>query len=494
MEKQEKRDKNEKLAVGDNTPFFERYFTLCKKYAERRELQDLFRKDRIREDDLVKARARLTELARELEHEEDIFWSAPPDAQAELFRDYAARFALNHFAQRVVLLILYRELSGEENSELTPLQFIETLDFTGTLTLRIQLLRQFSPDSTLLKRKVLRFERERFRHGGGLTLNPKHLELLARLLNGEEVDWSVYETVAAPAQEEAGEDEEEMPEHVGCVRAPSVTLDDVVLAPAVRERLEFFLDQHRDGTLDKLGVTKHIRFSRGMTLLFFGPPGTGKSMLAEAVAARLGREVLHVEVPKIMSRWVGETDKQIVRAFAAAKARNLVLLFDEADSLLVRRDMLFQDHDIRFVNDMLSAIEHYEGTVVLTTNMDALLDAAVERRVDMRIKFDPPTAEQREIIWQKHIRMDIPLADDINCAHLARAYEFTGGYVRNAVLNAVRKMIAGKRDTLTMADLEFGAAMERDGMFVKENRHVRVAGFAIPPAAAPGTATAARKS
>lgn len=483
--------------VAEEPAFFERYFALCEKYAKRIELQERMRKDRGRDDETAKVKEQLAELACELQQAEEMVWSEPADGQAQRFAEYAGRFGLERFAQRATLLLLYRELARGEESELPPIQLIEALDFSGAMTVRMKLLRQFAPEGALLRNKVLRVERDRFRHRGGLTLSPQHMELLSRLADDETVKWSDYGVGAESGKESGEENDEEMPERVGRVCAPSVTLDDVVLEPKMRARLELFLNQHRDGTLEKLGVTKKIRYSKGLTLLFYGPPGTGKSMLAEAAAAQLGREVLHVEVPKIMSRWVGETDKQIARAFAAAKVRNLVLLFDEADSLLTRREMLYQDHDIRFVNDMLSAIEHYEGTVILTTNMDTLLDPAVERRIDLRVKFEPPTAAQREIIWQKHIRMEVPLADDIDCAQLAREYEFTGGYVRNAALTGVRKMAADKRDMLTMADLLFGAEMERDGLFVTDHRRKRITGFTgtsktCPPAQLAASATAFR--
>ena len=457
----------------DDSAFFEGYFALCALYAKRQGMLQQLRNERRRGEERAQVAAELAELSGKLARAEEQFW---PGMQDGAFAEYARRFNFDRFAQRVVLYLLYCELAGNADPEMAPIQLIEILDFSGKMVERMKLLRNFAGDGQLIKAGAIRGDGERTARRLRLevALHPRHVDLLGKMVNGEEIDWHEYE-IECRACEEDGIDE--IPERVGRVSEPGVTLDDVVLAPELRARLEFFVDQHREGTLEKLGVTKKIRHSRGLTFLFFGPPGTGKSMLAEAVAARLGRKVLQVEVPKILSRWVGETDKQIARAFTAARANNLVLLFDEADSLLVRREMLYQDHDIRFVNDMLAAIEQYEGVVVLTTNMDTLLDPAIERRLDLRVRFDQPTVEQRQAIWQRHLRLDIALADDIDCAELARDYEFTGGYVRNAVLTAVRKMAADKRDQMTMADLRFGATMERDGLFVKDNSRVKVTGF-----------------
>lgn len=473
----------------DTTPapaFFERYFAICRKYERRLDLQNKLRLDRIQEEGVPKARQLENKWGRELAAAEEMFWNSPPDVQATAFAEYARRFELDRFSQRVVLFLLYCELMYSDSFNLTPGQLAGLLELDGMVTARLQLLRRFSPDAVLMKNRVLCKDRHRQR--GYVTLAPGQIDRLSLLAEGIQLE---KQTDCQPDEASDEERDNELPERVGSVREPTVTLDDVVLPAVVRERLLFFLDQHRDGILEKRGITRHFPNSSGLALLFYGPPGTGKSMLAEAVAARLGREVLHVEVPKIMSRWVGGTDKQIACAFAAAKEHNLVLLFDEADSLLTRREMLQQDHDIRFVNDMLSAIEKYEGTVILTTNMDTLLDPAVERRLAMRVKFEQPTTEQREAIWRKHVQMDVPQDDDIDCARLAREYEFSGGYVRNAVLTAVRKMIADKRETLTMADLVFGAEFERDGMFVKEQQRKRITGFTVPQPAI--TATAGRK-
>ncbi|HNW92848.1 MAG TPA: ATP-binding protein [bacterium] len=467
--------------------FFEEYFALCAQYARLHQVLERGARGRGAEEERTQAAALLTKV----QTREKAFWQEQSAREGYRgFAAYAARYGLEQFMQRVVLYLLYHEIANTERPEMTPKLLAELFDDSGQLVQRVRLVRQLS--RALSGQGVVRSSSERDRavlrpgERMEIALDPAHAGRLLQLIDGSEpLCWP-----AAEVRED--EEERELPERVGTLLQPAVTLDDVVLEPAVRERLLLFLDQFRDNTLDRLGVTQHIRHSRGLTLLFFGPPGTGKSMLAEAVAARLGREVLHVEVPKIMSRWVGETDKQIARAFAAAQQRNLVLLFDEADSLLTRREMLYQDHDIRFVNDMLAAIEKYPGVAVLTTNMDTLLDAAVERRVDMKIRFTAPPAELRAVIWRKTVPPSVAPADDIDYLRLAREYEYSGGYIRNAVLTAIRRMAGAQRKELTMADLIFGAEFERDGMFVRENRSPRVAGFSIPVAPT-ATGTAARR-
>ncbi len=462
--------------VREAGTFFEAYFALCADYTRRHRL--LERETRGRNDE--KEGAAAAELQRSLLAREAAFWQEYGDSEGgQRFAAYAAHFGLDRFAQRVVLYLLYHEIANGDRLEMSPRQLAELFADSARLVDRIALVRRFARDGMLVQRGILRRDEEcdmrpaRIASRSDMTLRSQHSSILTQLAAGETVHFAELPAAVTLEQELTGG----TADRVGSVLQPATTFDDVVLTPVARERLELFLGQFRDRTLEKFGVAQHIRHSTGLTLLFYGPPGTGKSMLAEAVGSYLGRDVLQVEIPKIINRWVGETDKQIDRAFAAAKASNAVLLFDEADSLLLRRDSLAQDFEIRFVNDMLAALEKHDGVVVLTTNMDTLLDPAVERRLDMKLRFEPPPAELRAAIWRKTVPPSVAAADDIDYLRLAREYVYSGGYIRNAVLTALRHMAGDRREVLTMADMLFGAEFERDGLFVKENRAVQVAGF-----------------
>ena len=215
--------------------------------------------------------------------------------------------------------------------------------------------------------------------------------------------------------------------------------EDVKLSEAAKEKVVFFLQAIKNNSLEKLGVSQRIKNGIGTAFLFFGPPGTGKSMLAEAVASYVGKKVLVVEYPKIMDRWVGTTDKNIARIFRSAEEENLVVLLDEADTLFYNRSFACQEHDIRFVNEMLQELEKFKGIIILTTNMDVLLDPALERRLSLKVKFELPSKELRLKIWQSHIPDKVKLAEGVNFEMLAAKYDFSGGNIKNAVLNAIQE-------------------------------------------------------
>jgi ATP-dependent 26S proteasome regulatory subunit len=119
---------------------------------------------------------------------------------------------------------------------------------------------------------------------------------------------------------------------------------------------------------------------------------------------------------------------------------------------------------------MLQEIERYEGEIILTTNMDTLLDPALERRVALKVRFELPDKVLREKIWLSHIPDKVSIAEDVNFAFLADQYELSGGHIKNAVFNALRRLANDNRNKLVMDDLVFGANLEKDGMFVKDNK------------------------
>jgi SpoVK/Ycf46/Vps4 family AAA+-type ATPase len=239
----------------------------------------------------------------------------------------------------------------------------------------------------------------------------------------------------------------------------------------------FFLQPTKDNGLEKLGVSQKIKRGLGTTFLFFGPPGTGKSMLADAVASYVGKKVLIVEYPKIMDRFVGDTDKNISRIFRSAEAEDLVILLDEADTLFYNRSFAIQEHDIRFVNEMLQELERFKGIIILTTNMDVLLDPALERRLSLKVKFELPSKELRSKIWQSHIPEKVTVAKGVDFDMLAAKYDFSGGNIKNAVLNSLRRVLSRDDQEITLDDLIFGAQLELDGMY-SAARKKTISGFA----------------
>ena len=230
---------------------------------------------------------------------------------------------------------------------------------------------------------------------------------------------------------------------------PRRTFDDVVLPPATRRALDQALVQIRkhDLLFGQWGLGERHESGLGLAFNFAGPPGTGKTICAEAIAHALGKRLLVVRYAELESQWAGATAKNVAAVFAAAEEAGAVLFFDEADAIAGRRftavSQGYQREANAVVNVLLRALEEFPGVVIFATNLAANFDPAFERRIRTHILFDPPGPDERERIWavQLHARKT-PLADDVDFRALAEAYPATGGDIKNAVLKAAQMAIA----------------------------------------------------
>jgi SpoVK/Ycf46/Vps4 family AAA+-type ATPase len=210
------------------------------------------------------------------------------------------------------------------------------------------------------------------------------------------------------------------------------------------------------------GFGKKFNKGRGLSALFDGDPGTGKTLSAEIIAAELGLGLYRVNVANVMSKYIGETEKNLTRVFGEARSAHAVLLFDEADSLFSKRVEVKQAND-RFanmeVNTLLQLIERYDGLVMLTTNLKTSLDSALERRLSFKISFPFPEAATRATIWRHLLPDTAPLAPDLDFDMLGDCYELSGGSIKNAVLRAAYRA-AATRTVISMALLDDAARRE----------------------------------
>jgi SpoVK/Ycf46/Vps4 family AAA+-type ATPase len=255
---------------------------------------------------------------------------------------------------------------------------------------------------------------------------------------------------------------------VGNICDPEYSMDDVVLSPGVKDEILLHLNTH--SRLLDLGVVEKVRRGRGLGMLLYGQPGTGKSMLSHAIARHLGKKVLQAGLDQIKSKWVGDTEKNISNLFKTAKENDCVLCFDEADSMLCSRNDAIRSWEISVVNMFLEEIERFNGVFIMTTNLEGRLDEALERRVALRIRLEAPDASVREQIWRKQVPSKVNCSDDINWPNLANKYSFTGGYIKNAVLSGLRHMLSRNVDRLSMDDLIFGAECELRGFLKNQAR------------------------
>jgi len=269
-----------------------------------------------------------------------------------------------------------------------------------------------------------------------------------------------------PADEEETEAPEphlREPAHLAHVIKPRYAWSDLVLAPTTREALEDALTELRHKTLmyKGWGLRKVVKKTKGISLLFAGPPGTGKTMAAEAIAHELGHPLHVVNYAQMENMWVGETEKNIERVFAKAVEDDAVLFFDEADAVFFRRGFMTAPWMNRDVNVLLSHIENFPGVVILATNLARTLDKALDRRIDIAVEFPVPDAALRRELYRRCVPKQAPLAKDVNFDALARKYPLSGGAILNVVRQAMRTALKrGRRHRITQDD--FVRAADRE--------------------------------
>ncbi len=224
---------------------------------------------------------------------------------------------------------------------------------------------------------------------------------------------------------------------------PQRTLADVVMPAQTRRTLEQALAQVRNHTLiyRNWGLGDRHTSGLGLTFNFAGPPGTGKTICAEAVANAVGMKLLVVDYAEAESMWAGETPKNIAGIFRRAAEQNAVVFFDEADAIATRRSIggtLPYNREMNLtVNVLLRELEAFNGIVIFATNLAANFDPAFERRIRTHVLFELPGPEDRARIWQLQIHpKKTPLAPDVDFKQLAERYAVSGGDIKNAVLKA----------------------------------------------------------
>ena len=224
---------------------------------------------------------------------------------------------------------------------------------------------------------------------------------------------------------------------------PRRTFDDVILPPATRQALDTALAQvtQHDLIFNQWGLGERHPTGLAMAFNFAGPPGTGKTICAEAIAHSLGRRLLLVRYAELESMWMGETPKNVAAIFRKARDEQAVLFFDEADAIAARRsasaELGQQREQNTTVSVLLQELEWYNGVVIFATNLAANFDPAFERRIRTHVLFEMPGEVERAQIWRVQVHPTrTPLAADVNFQSLAKRYEVSGGDIRNAVLKA----------------------------------------------------------
>ncbi len=234
------------------------------------------------------------------------------------------------------------------------------------------------------------------------------------------------------------------------IRRVTTTLDwqDLVLPSLSKSRLQDLLDTvvHRHQVLDQWGFNRRMNGARGVKALFAGASGTGKTMAASLIAQRLGFDLHRIEIAAVVSKYIGETEKNLDRAFNAALRANAILFIDEADALFGKRSEVKDAHD-RYANletaYLLQKMEDHDGVVILATNLRKNIDESFSRRMQFFIEFPVPDIANRERLWRGMFPPSAPVDEDVDFEFLSRQFELTGGSIRNIVLEAAFTAAAG---------------------------------------------------
>lgn len=247
--------------------------------------------------------------------------------------------------------------------------------------------------------------------------------------------------------------------------------DDLVLHPKTLQQIkeiEHWIT-HNQTLLHAWGMKKRIK--PGYRALFYGPPGTGKTLTATLLGKYTGKEVYRIDLSRVVSKYIGETEKNLSSLFDKAENKNWILFFDEADALFGKRTDIRDAHD-KYANQevayLLQRIETYKGLVILATNQRGNIDDAFIRRFQTIIHFPMPGPEERETIWRKAFPLQVVPDKDINWRQIATRYELTGAGIINVVHFCAVEVLQSQVYKLSLTQLESAIIRE----YIKEGKVV----------------------
>ncbi len=237
-----------------------------------------------------------------------------------------------------------------------------------------------------------------------------------------------------------------------------LVLDDKTLKQV--EEIKTWLD-HSDALLYDWGMARKLR--KGYRCLFYGPPGTGKTLTASLLGKYAQRDVYRIDLSLVVSKYIGETEKNLSRIFEQARHKNWILFFDEADALFGKRTNVSDSHD-RYANQevsyLLQRVEDFAGVVLLASNMKENLDDSFTRRFESIIYFPMPKPGERERIWKKGLPEKAKLAEDVDLPELAQRYEIAGGSIMNVIGFSSLQALQRGEETIRRDDILKGIRKE----------------------------------
>jgi AAA+ superfamily predicted ATPase len=323
----------------------------------------------------------------------------------------------------------------------------------GDLQHRLQLQQLFSPDHFFEQQKILWLEDVK---DGEPVMSGK------LLLGADWVDKFLFDKITAPKFS---------PEFPAKRIASQMNWDDLVLHKQTNEEILHIKTwlHHNNTLLADNNLSRKIK--PGYRALFYGPPGTGKTLTVSLLGKEFNKEVYRIDLSQVVSKYIGETEKNLEKVFSKAEYKDWILFFDEADALFGKRTNVSNAHD-RFANQevsyLLQRVEDFPGLLILASNFKANLDKAFVRRFHAMVFFPMPAAEERLMIWKKSLPQNLQLATDINLPEIAQRYELSGASILNIVqFSALRSLNRGD-DKIQHNDLLTGIRRE----FWKEEKSI----------------------
>lgn len=255
----------------------------------------------------------------------------------------------------------------------------------------------------------------------------------------------------------------------------SFVWDDLIVDDYIKRQMRYICNQikYRNVVGEEWGFFEKTPYGRGVSVLFYGPPGTGKTMAVQIMAFELGLELYRIDLSKMVSKYIGETEKNISALFDKAKHMNVILFFDEADSLFAKRSEVKDSND-RNANaetaHLLQKMEEYDGMVILATNLVDQIDDAFRRRIKFMVPFRFPDEQTRKELWHSLIPKKTPLDDGIDLDFFAKQFELSGSQIKEILLNAAYIAVSDNKplgneqikEAITWNYIKYGKQLTKD--------------------------------
>jgi AAA+ superfamily predicted ATPase len=249
----------------------------------------------------------------------------------------------------------------------------------------------------------------------------------------------------------------------------NLTMEDIILEDNVREQIKP-IGHYVNALENGFFKSNDHNFKTGFIALFYGAPGTGKTMLAGILANTYGIDMYHVDLSQVVSKYIGETEKNLEVLFNRLQGKNCMLFFDEADALFGKRSDVKDAHD-RYANQevsyLLQRIEKFDGLTILASNFENNMDDAFKRRIDVSINVIRPTETTRESLWEHYLPKNITFESDELLKHLAKEYSYTGSNIRNIMKNVAMTLYDRNETIITHSLLSTYLMIENDKAFGK---------------------------